>query len=134
MKKSDTHGGVQGIFILGRLTNNHSNQFNIMRRRIKVSTLLIAFCGSLLLSGCSSAGTPKVGAACKVPFRRDALGGIGTTVLIGPTTDEMNGTAVSMNAKFKRMDRNWLIVQDERGERDMWIPRDMVLWFSVAHE
>jgi hypothetical protein len=105
-----------------------------MRRRIKVSTLLIAFCGSILLSGCSSVGTPKAGAACKVQFRRDALGGSGTTVLIGPTTDEMNGTAVSMNAKFKRMDKNWLTVQDERGERDIWIPRDMVLWFSVAHQ
>jgi hypothetical protein len=91
-------------------------------------------CGSVLLSGCSSVGTPKAGVACKVQFRRDALGGSGTTMPIGPTIDNSGGSVVSLNAKFKRMDRNWLIVEDERGERDFWIPRDMVLCFSVLHE
>jgi hypothetical protein len=30
--------------------------------------------------------------------------------------------------------RKLCMVQDERGERDFWIPRDMVLCFSVLHE
>ena len=105
-----------------------------MKRRITVLSLLIALCGSVLLSGCSSVGTPKAGVTCKVQFRRDALGGSGATLPIGPTTDGVSGSVVSLNGKFKRMDRNWLIVQDERGERDFWIPRDMVLCFSVPHE
>jgi hypothetical protein len=89
-----------------------------MTRRIKVSTLLVALSGSVLLSACSSVGTPKAGAACKVQFRRDALGSSGVTLPIGPTTDGVNGAVVSLNGKFKAMDKHWIIVQDERGERD----------------
>jgi hypothetical protein len=56
------------------------------------------------------------------------------TLPIGPTTDALNGADVSLNAKFKAIDRHWIVVQDERGERDFWIPRGMVLCFSVLHE
>ena len=79
-------------------------------------------------------GRPKAGTACKVQFRRDALGSSGVTLPIGPTSDGVNGATVSLNGKFKAMDKRWIIVQDERGERDFWIPRDMVLCFSVLHE
>ncbi len=102
-----------------------------MKTKIRVSACLIALCGSVLLSGCSSVGTPKAGAACKIQFRRDALGSSGVTLPIGPTVDRANGAEVSLNGRFKAMDRRWIIVQDERGERDFWIPRDMVLCFSV---
>ena len=96
--------------------------------------MLIALCGSVLLSGCSSVCTPRAGTACKIQFRRDALGSSGVTLPIGPTTDGVDGSVVSLNGKFKAMDKRWIVVQDERGERDFWIPRDMVLCFSVLHE
>ena len=95
---------------------------------------LVALSASALLVGCSTVGRPKVGIACKVQFRRDALGSSGVTLPIGPTSDGVNGATVSLNGKFKAMDKRWIIVQDERGERDFWIPRDMVLCFSVLHE
>jgi hypothetical protein len=105
-----------------------------MKRTIGLTTCLLALCGSVLISGCSSVGTPKAGTACKVQFRRDALGSSGVTLPIGPTSDGVNGAVVSLNGKFKAMDKRWIIVQDERGERDFWIPRDMILCFSVLHQ
>ena len=77
---------------------------------------------------------PKAGAPCKIQFRRDALGSGGGMAPIGPTIDGVNGSTVSLNGKFKAMDRCWIVVEDERGERDFWIPREMVLCFSVLHQ
>jgi len=62
------------------------------------------------------------------------LGGSGATLPIDPTTDGVAGSVVTLNAKFKHMDRNWIMVQDESGEHNFWIPRDMVLCFSVVYE
>jgi hypothetical protein len=105
-----------------------------MNRRIRITAFLVAICASALLVGCSTVGSPKPGTACKVQFRRDALGSSGVAVPIGPTTDGVNGATVSLNGKFKAMDKRWIIVEDERGERVFWIPRDMILCFSVLHE
>jgi hypothetical protein len=105
-----------------------------MKTKVTVTTLLAMFFGALLLNGCASVDTPKPGASCKVQFRRDALGSSGVTLPIGPTIDGLNGASVSFNGKFKAMNRRWIVVQDERGERDFRIPRDMVLCFSVLHD
>jgi hypothetical protein len=91
----------------------------------------MALCGSVLLSGCATVGTPRVGAPCKVQFRRDTLGGSSKSPL-GPMVDGVDGATVSLNAKFKAMSKDWIVVQDESG--DVWIPRSTVLLFKVFHE
>ena len=105
-----------------------------MKEIIRVSSLLVAIFGTVLFNGCASVATPKAGAPCKIQFRRDALGGSGTTLPIGPTTDGVVGAVVSLNGKFKAMDKRWIVMEDEKGERDFWVPRDMVLCFSVLHQ
>jgi hypothetical protein len=103
----------------------------IMKRRLLASIYLMALCGSVFLSGCVTVGTPRVGAPCKVQFRRDALGG-GSKLPIGPMVDGVDGATVSLNAKFKAMSKDWIVVQDESG--DVWIQRSTVLLFKVFHE
>ena len=101
-----------------------------MKRKL-APVLLIALCASVFLSSCASVGTPKVGAPCKVQFRRDTLGG-SSKLPIGPMVDGVDGTTVSLNAKFKAMSKDWIVVQDESG--DIWIPRSTVLLFKVFRE
>ena len=101
-----------------------------MKRKL-APTLLIALCASIFLSGCATVGTPKVGAPCKVQFRRDTLGGSNQSP-IGPMIDGADGVTVSLDAKFKAMSKDWIVVED--GSGDIWIPRSTVLLFKVFRE
>ena len=102
----------------------------IMKQK-PVPSLLIALCASVFLGGCATVGTPKVGAPCKVQFRRDALGG-SSNLPIGPMVDRSDGATVSLNAKYKAMSKDWIVVQDESG--DIWIPCSTILLFKVFRE
>jgi hypothetical protein len=97
-----------------------------MPRVIKLSAIV-----ALLLAGCgegASGDGPKVGSACRISFRRDALGDA-ANLPVPVETDTINGVPVTMRGKLLRADRDWIVL--EVGSELRWIPRDVVLFIDV---
>lgn len=93
----------------------------------------ILICLSLVilsLSGCDQdrPEQPPTGSRVTIQFRRDALGSAHPNP-VPPTTDSINGAAVSFSGTLSKANRDWIVVsQDGKAH---WIPRDVILLIRV---
>lgn len=93
---------------------------------MKSFSLAFALLVSVVFSGCEKQDVPalQAGKACKIQFRRDALGA-GANLPISPTTDNMNGADTSVAGTLKRTTAEWIVIEGKRGE--IWIPKSVIL-------
>lgn len=71
----------------------------------------------------------QAGAACKVQFRRDALGAA-ADMPVPPTSDSHNGAALSSSGQFVRLTSDWFVMNRENAE--VWIPVEAILSVEFA--
>jgi hypothetical protein len=95
-----------------------------------LSRFLCALLVAVVLVGCNQQVTeqPPVGSSVTVQFRRDALGSANANA-VPPTTDSINGAAVSMGGSLTKVNKDWVVI--ESGGKTFWIPKSAVLLIRV---
>jgi hypothetical protein len=102
---------------------------------LRFGMLAVAMGLMTVVGGCSEPG-PPLGTACKVHFRRDALGG-STELPVSVTTDSYNGAEVSISGKLAQVTDQWIVLTIDipehqgGGHREYWIPRQAVLLIQL---
>jgi hypothetical protein len=109
-----------------------------MRRFARAVWPLMLGMVALTLSGCGGRESPKspaalvakIGKACEVQFRRNALGAAGQP--IPPATGAYNGADVTVGGKLSRVTDDWIVIIG--GGREYWIPRENILMLGFPAE
>jgi hypothetical protein len=84
---------------------------------------------SLFVTGCndaqaaSNSAQPPMGRSCTVQFRRDALGAA-ANLPMPPTTDNINGSVISISGTLSMATEEWVVLQTGK---EIWIPKSVVL-------
>ncbi len=86
---------------------------------------LLGGCGDANRAGEKSPLAGRVGHACTVQFRRGDAFGAGGRLPVSPTTDAVNGAAVSVSGTLRPGAGEWIEV--ESGDATYCIPRASVL-------
>ena len=105
--------------------------------------LVVMVCLTVWPAGCdrrSSRGgnrreqvEPKIGMQCVVQFRRDALVGGVSKNPIGATVDSVSGSPISLAGMVEKIGDEWLVLRT-RENKQLWIPRNMILYLEVSTE
>lgn len=79
----------------------------------------------------AAAAAPPTGHACRVHFRRDAMG-LSGGVPLGVGQGSIAGRAVEMSGTIEQVTEDWLVLRT--GETRWWIPRSVILAIELTDE